>query len=320
MSPSIAIVGAGAIGGWLGDAFDRAGWRVSMLARGATLAALQSTGLKVAHGGDTRVSRPRAGSAADLGAHDYVILTVKAQVLPELAPTLMPLIGPSTVLISGTNGIPWWFFHDFGGPLANQSLSTVDPTGSQDRTFPRQRVLGSVVHASAVTRAPAHVQLVAADRLILGEPTGEMSARLDTVVSALRRGGINAQASPHIRRDVWAKLWGNMTMNPLSALTRSGTAKMLANQEVRELCVHMMEEMQLCARRLDLDIAMTPAERIAVTLKLGDFKTSMLADLEAGRPLELDPQLGAVVEIAQRLAVPAPFLRAILGMTRLISV
>jgi 2-dehydropantoate 2-reductase len=320
MTPSIAIVGAGAIGGWLADALDRAGWRVSMVARGATLAALRAAGLRVRDAGDTRVSWPRVGSAADLGAHDYVILTVKAQVLPELAATLTPLIGPTTVIISGTNGIPWWFFHDFGGPLTNQSLTAVDPTRSQEQAFPRERTLGSVVHASVATTSPGNVQLVAADRLILGEPKGEMSARLETLVSAFRRGGINAQASPHIRRDVWAKLWGNMAMNPLSALTRSGTAKMLANPQVRELCVHMMEEMQLCAQRLDLNMAMTPAERIAVTLKLGDFKTSMLADLEAGRPLELDPQLGAVVEIAQRLAIPTPFLRAVLGMTRLISV
>jgi 2-dehydropantoate 2-reductase len=319
MAPSIAIVGAGAIGAWLGDAFDRAGWRVSMVARGATLEALRTAGLRVAHGGDTRVSWPKTGAAADLGAHDHVILTVKAQALPELAPTLSPLIGPATIVISGTNGIPWWFFHDFGGPLANQSLNAVDPTRSQEQAFPRARILGSVVHASVATKSPANVQLVAADRLILGEPGGAMSARLDTVVYALRQGGINAQASPHIRREVWTKLWGNMSVNPLSALTRSGTAKILANEQVRELCIHMMEEMQLCAQRLELKIAMTPADRIAVVQKLGDFKTSMLADLEAGRPLELDPQLGAVVEIAQRLEIPTPFLRAVLGLTRLIS-
>lgn len=319
MSSSIAIVGAGAIGAWLGDALDRAGWRVSLLARGATLEALRTAGLRVAQGGDTRVSWPRAGSAADLGAHDYVILTVKAQALPELVPSLKPLLGPSTVVISGTNGIPWWFFHDFGGPLANRSLSAVDPTRSQERAFARERILGSVVHASVATKSPANVQLVAADRLILGEPGGGMTARLEHLVSAFRRGGINAQASQHIRRDVWTKLWGNMSMNPLSALTRSGTAKMLANAEVRELCVRMMEEMQICAQRLDLKIAITPAERIAVTQKLGDFKTSMLADLEAGRPLELDPQLGAVVEIAQLLEIPTPFLRLVLGLTRLIS-
>ena len=317
MVSSVAIVGAGAIGAWIGDAFDRAGWNVSMLARGATLGTLHASGLRVAQGDETRASRPRAGSAAELGVHDYVFLSVKAQRLPELAPQLSPLIGPSTVVISGTNGIPWWFFHDFGGPLANRSLRSVDPDQSQERAFARERILGSVVHASVRVVSPANVRVVAADRFILGESGGAVSPRVESVVDALRKGGINAQGSDVIRREVWTKLWGNMSMNPLSALTRCGTAKMLANADVRELCVHMMEEMQHCAQRLNLEVAMSPAERIAVTQRLGDFKTSMLADMEAGRALELDPQLGAVVEIARLLDIPTPFLRAVLGLTTL---
>jgi 2-dehydropantoate 2-reductase len=319
MSPTVAIVGAGAIGAWIADAFDRADWPVSLLARGTTLAALRSTGLRVERDGETRRSKPRAGSAAELGEHDYVFLTVKAQMLADLAPSLRPLIGPNTVVISGTNGIPWWFFQDFGGPMKNQSLNAVDPDLSQERAFPRQRTWGSVVHASARVLAPAHVQIVAADRLLLGEPGGEVTNRLQAVAAGLRSGGINAEISRRIRHDVWAKLWGNMNMNPLSALTRCGTAKMLADADVRELCVRMMEEMQLCAQRLGLQMSMTPAERIAVTQRLGDFKTSMLADLEAGRALELAPQLGAVAEIAQRLEVPAPFVRGVLGLTRLLG-
>ena len=317
MVSSVAIVGAGAIGAWIGDAFDRAGWNVSMLARGATLETLRASGLRVAQGDETRASRPRAGSAAELGVHDYVFLSVKAQRLPELAPQLSPLIGPSTVVISGTNGIPWWFFHDFAGPLANRCLKSVDPDQSQERAFPRERILGSVVHASVRVASPANVRVVAADRFILGEPGGAVSPRVEAVVNALREGGINAQGSDSIRRDVWTKLWGNMSMNPLSALTRCGTAKMLANADVRDLCVHMMDEMQHCAQRLNLGIAMSPAERIAVTQRLGDFKTSMLVDMEAGRALELDPQLGAVVEIARLLDIPTPFLRAVLGLTTL---
>jgi len=288
-----------------------------MLARGATLEALRASGLRVANGDEIRASRPRAGSAAELGMHDYVFLSVKAQRLPELAPHLSPLIGPSTVVISGTNGIPWWFFHDFGGPLANRCLKSVDPHQSQERAFPRERTLGSVVHASVRVEAPANARVVAADRFILGEPDGAVSPRVESLVHALREGGINAQTSDSIRRDVWSKLWGNMSMNPLSALTRCGTSKMLANADVRDLCVHMMDEMQRCAQRLNLDVAMSPAERIAVTQRLGDFKTSMLADMEAGRALELDPQLGAVVEIARLLDIPTPFLRSVLGLTTL---
>src|SRR5260221_10091753 len=203
--------------------------------------------------------------------------------------------------------------------FTSNSVESIDPGQSQERPFPRKRILGSVVHASARVLAPAHVQVVAADRLLLGEPSGEVTDRLRTVVSGLRAGGVNAEISQRIRHDVWAKLWGNMNMNPLSALTRSGTSKMLADPDVRELCVRMMEEMQACAQRLDLQMSVTPAERIAVTQRLGDFKTSMLADLEAGRPLELAPQLGAVAEIAHRLDIPPPFVRAILGLTRLPS-
>jgi 2-dehydropantoate 2-reductase len=319
MNSSVAIVGAGAIGAWFGDAFDRAGWRVSMVARGATLEALRQSGLRVEQGGSIRTSRPRAGSPAELGIHDFIVLTVKAQLLPALAPELSPLLSPNSVVISGTNGIPWWFFQDFAGPLANARLKSVDPSGSQQDTFPPERTLGSVVHASVRVASPGHAQVVAADRLILGAPDGTSPPMLDSVVQALRAGGINALVSSHIRRDVWTKLWGNMTMNPLSALTRCGTAAMLANADVRELCIRMMEEMQLCAQQLELAVSITAAERIGVTQRLGDFKTSMLADIEAGRPLELDPQLGAVVEIAALLNIPTPFLRSVLGLTRLVS-
>ena len=303
----------------MADALERAGWRVSMAARGATLEALRTSGLSLTQAGDTRISRPQSGSPDELGVHDYVLLAVKAQALPQLAPSLSPLIGPTTIVVSGTNGIPWWFFHDFGGPLANQSLRSVDPQGTQERAFPRQRTLGGVVHASVRVVAPAAAQVVSADRLILGEPGGESSARLQALVSAFRTGGINALSSPRIRHEVWSKLWGNMTINPLSALTRCATTKMLSSPDVRDLCVRMMEEMQNCARRLDLQVAMTPLERIAVAQRLGNFKTSMLVDLEAHRPLELDPQLGAVIEIAALLEIPTPHLNSILGLARLIS-
>jgi 2-dehydropantoate 2-reductase len=319
MNPSVAIVGAGAIGAWLADAFDRAEWRVSLVARGATLQAIQGGGLCVAHGDERRVSRPRAGCAAELGFHDYVILTVKAQFLSALAPQLQPLIGPSTAVVSGTNGIPWWFFQGFGGSIADRTLQSVDPNGSQAAAFPRDRTLGSVVHASVRVESPGHARVVAADRLILGAPGAQAAGSLESLVRALRQGGVNAQISPDIRRDVWSKLWGNMTMNPLSALTRRGTSDMLADADVRALCIRMMEEMQRCAVRLNLAVEISPQERIGVTQRLGNFKTSMLADLEAGRPLELDPQLGAVVEIARLLEIPTPFLCAVLGMARLLS-
>ncbi len=315
----MAIVGAGAIGCWLADAFDRAGWRVGLVARGATLAALRDAGLRFERDGELRRSSPQAGSPAELGPQDYLVLTVKAQVLPDLAPALAPLIGPATVVISGTNGVPWWFFDGFAGPLQDVRLQSVDPTGSQRAVFPPDCALGSVVHASARVLAPAHGQLVAADRLVIGEPSGQETGRLLQVADALRRGGINALISARIRAEIWAKLWGNMNMNPLSALTRSGTAGLLADPDVRGLCLAMMEEMRVCGLALGLAGGMSAQQRIAVTQRLGDFKTSMLADLEAGRPLEYLPQLGAVVEIAARLGEAAPYCRAILGLTRLLA-
>jgi 2-dehydropantoate 2-reductase len=313
----VAIVGAGAIGCWLADAFARSGWHVGIVARGATLAALRGTGLRVERDGETRQSSPQAGSPEELDVQDYVLLTVKAQALPELAPSLAPLIGPQTVVISGTNGIPWWFFQGFAGPLQDVRLQSVDPSGSQLAVFPMDRTLGSVVHASARVLAPAHVRLVAADRFLIGEPSGLQSVRTEQVADALRRGGIPTLVTPRLRAEIWAKLWGNMNMNPLSALTCSGTAGLLADADVRALCLAMMEEMRACGLQLGLAGDMSAQERIAVTQRLGDFKTSMLADLEAGRPLEYLPQLGAVVEIAERLAQPAPYCRAILGLTRL---
>lgn len=315
----VCIVGAGAIGGWLADAFDRAGWHVSMVARGDTLAALRTDGLQVVRDGGVRRFHPRVGNAAEVGPQDYVFLTVKAQSLSGIAPQLAPLLGPATVAVSGTNGIPWWFFENFGGPLENVCLSSVDPQGTQAQTFAYGRVLGSVAHASARVTAPARVEVVAADRFILGEPGGGTSERVRELVAALKRGGINAEVSPHIRDDVWTKLWGNMNISPLSALTRCGTGVLLDDPDVRALCERMMGEMQHCGKLLGLNASMAPDQRIAITRRLGDFRPSMLVDLEAGRELELSPQLGAVVEIAERLGVEAPFCRAILGLLRLLN-
>ncbi len=312
-------MGAGAIGGWIADALQHAGWPVSLLARGTTLERLRADGLLIEVDGVARCSRPRTGSAMDLGPHDVVVLALKAHCLPALAPTLAPLVGPSTTVVSATNGIPWWFFHGFAGPLCDTSLQSVDPGQIQSHAFPKGAALGAVVHASVQVLAPAHLRVVAADRLVIGEPDGSDSARVAQLLAGLRAGGINAVASTCIRQEVWAKLWGNMNMNPLSALTRASTGTMLDDREIQTLCIRMMEEMQCCGEQLGLEVGMSPLERIGITRRLGNFKTSMLVDLEAGRPLELEPQLGAVVEIATRLDIAAPFCRAVLGLARLID-
>jgi 2-dehydropantoate 2-reductase len=316
---SVVVVGAGAIGAWLADALATAGWSTSLVARGRTLEVLRRDGLRLDSVHGTRLTRPRAGSPEELGIHDYLLLAVKAQALSELAPGLAPLIGPDTCVVSATNGIPWWFFQGFDGPLKDRRLRCVDPDGSQEATFPLKRTLGSVVHASVRVLAPGHAEVVGADRWLVGEPSGINGERTQRLVAAARAGGIPGHATDGIRRDVWIKLWGNMNMNPVSALTRSGTGRMLADPDVRELCMAMMQEMRFCADRLGLNVGISVAERMAVTQRLGDFKTSMLADLEAGRPLEWEPQLGAVAEIAELLAVPAPVIRGVLGLTRCLA-
>ncbi len=318
-APAVAVVGAGAVGLWLADALDCAGWRVSIVARGSTLAALEADGARVERAGTVRVSRLAAGPPSVLGAQDYVLISVKAQQMPAVAPLLTPLLASGTVVVSAMNGIPWWFFQDFKGPLKDRQIESVDPSGSQARLLPRTGTLGAVVHASIRTTAPGRAHVLATDRLLVGEPSGQITARVMTLVRALSAGGINAEASADIRRDIWSKLWGNMNMNPISALTRSGTGEILADAEVRALCARMMEEMAACGQRIDLPISMTVQERMDVTARLGNFQTSMLSDVESGRPLEIGPQLGAIVEIAQQLGVAAPFCRAVLGLTGLLS-
>ncbi|HEY2682773.1 MAG TPA: 2-dehydropantoate 2-reductase [Steroidobacteraceae bacterium] len=316
---SAVIVGAGAIGSWLADALIRADWSVSMVARGETLAALKRAGLTLIDGKDQRTSRPRCGAPSELGAHDYVLLAVKAHELPALAPALLPLIGAGSTVVSATNGIPWWFFEAFGGALGNCELASVDPDGVQARVFGKGAGLGAVVHATARVISAGRVEVKAADRLILGEPDGRMTERLQNLAAAFKAGGIRAVASQHIRAEVWSKLLGNMCINPVSALTRGTTQRLFQSNEVRRVLEDMMQEMQAIGAKLGLDMPMSPAERIEVAERLGDFKTSMLIDVEAGRTLELAPQLGALVEIADALNLDVPKMRTVLALASLLS-
>lgn len=315
----VAVLGVGAIGGWLAGALAQAGAEVSLMARGATLEALKREGLRVSQNGAERRFDLQAGSATELGLQDIVIVALKAQALPAAVNDLAALLAPHTTVVSAMNGIPWWFFQGFAGPLENVSLDSVDPGGRIASLVTARRALGCVVHASAKTMAPGQVQVGAVDRLIFGAPSGAQHDTLHWLVEIFSRAGIRSEASAHIRMEVWAKLWGNMNMGPLSALTRATTGRMLDDADIHALCVRMMEEMAECGRRLGLSFAMQAAERMAVTRKLGDFKTSMLQDLENGRPLEFEPLLGAVVEIARRLQAPAPFCESVLGLVRQLS-
>ena len=315
--PSAAIVGAGAIGGWLAWLLDGAGWDVRLVARGATLAAIADGGLKVEAGGEAfTVETQASADPAEIGPVDYVILALKGPALAGLGPRLQPLLGPQTALVTAMNGLQWWFTDGLDGPLDGVALESVDPGGALKALYPVDRVIGCVVHATVAATGPGAIQVVATDKLIFGEPDGSSSERVERLAEAFRAAGVTTEVSGDIRLAIWRKLWGNMCMNPLSALTRTSTGPLLDDELTRELIRAMMTEMAGLGARLRLDLGMTPEERMAVTRRLGDFKTSMQRDAEAGRRLELDSQLGVLVEMAERLGTPAPSLRAVHGLAR----
>jgi len=311
------IAGAGAIGGWMASLLADAGAEVSLLARGATLANIRAHGLRVRRAGkETAYKLDASDDPAKLARADCVVVAVKGQNLPELAPTVRALCAPQTCIVPAINGIPWWFFQIPDVPLSGLSLVAVDPQQSAAHAIDVERIVGCVVHASAWTSAPGVVEIAGEDKLIFGEPGGGASARLTGLCEAFGRARVQAIVSNNIRRDIWTKLWGNMTMNPLSVLTGATTGAMLRDPDVRALVRAMMLEMQAIGAKIGLPLDMAPEQRMEITLKLGNFKTSMLRDAEAGREIEIGPILGALGEIADRLGEPVPFIRAVLGLFR----
>lgn len=314
----VAIVGAGAIGGWLGVRLSHTGCIVSALARGETLAALQRDGLQLHQDGQLQGAPVQAAaSAVTLGVQDLVIVAVKAPSLPDLARGIAPLIGRHTVVLTAMNGVPWWFFNGFGGERAGTRLKTVDPDGEIERSIPARHVIGGVVHASCSVDAPGVIRHHFGNGLILGEPSGESSERVAALAELLRRAGLNATVSPQIQKDVWYKLWGNMTVNPVSALTGATTDRILGDPLVRDFISRVMLEAKDIGARIGIPIDQQPEDRHAVTLKLGAFKTSMLQDVQAHKPVELDALVTVVRELGQLTGVPTPFTDALLGLSRL---
>ena len=314
----VAIVGAGAIGGWMGVHLAQAGAQLSVLARGDTLAALQKNGLQLHQGGTLHaVPVTASNDAAALGVQDLVVISVKAPALASVAAQVGPLIGPDTVVLTAMNGVPWWFLQGFGGPVAGRSLDSVDPGGTIARALPAQHIIGGVVHASCSVDAPGVIRHHFGDGLIVGEPSGDLSARAQALHALLLQAGFNATLSPQIQKDIWYKLWGNMTVNPVSALTGATTDRILDDELVRGFISNVMLEARAIGERIGIPIAQAPEDRHAVTRKLGAFKTSMLQDVQAGRPVELDALVSAVRELGQLTQVPSPFTDALLGLSRL---
>ena len=315
---SVCVVGAGAVGGVVGARLAASGCTTAALARGRTLDALREHGWRL-RTTDGEIGGPVSASddPAALGPQDVVLLTVKAQALPALAPTLGPLIGPETVVVPAINGVPWWFFDGAGGEFEGLRLRAVDPDGTIAAAVPTARVVGCVVHLSASVDEPGVARHHAGDSLILGEPAGGTTERLDALAAVLGKAGFNVTLSARIQQDIWYKLWGNMTMNPISALTGATADRILDDELVNGFVRAVMGEAAAIGERIGCPITQSAEDRNEVTRRLGAFRTSMLQDAEAGRPLELDAMVTVVREIARATGTPTPYMDALLGLTRL---
>ena len=316
----VCIVGAGAIGGLIGTRLAaHTGADVSALARGETLEALNAHGWRLRQGDKLVTGKARASSVArELGPQDLVVIAVKAPALTTIAAQIGPLLRRDTIVLPAMNGVPWWFSQGLEG-LGEQPLESVDPGGALSRAIPRSHVIGCVVHLSAATTEPGIVQHRSGMGLIIGEPDGSRSARLTQLHALLAKAGFDVTPSPGIHRDIWYKLWGNMTMNPVSAITGATGDRILDDPLVRGFCSAVMLEASAVGARIGCGIDQDPEERHAVTRELGAFKTSMLVDAERGRPIELDAIVTAVHELGRRTGVPTPNIDALLGLTRLFA-
>jgi len=321
----IAIVGAGAIGTWLGARIAAAGHEVSVLARGETLATVARDGLRLDLDGE-RIGAPVRASdrAEDLGPQDAVLIAVKGNALIDLAGQLAPLIGPDTLIVPAMNGVPWWFMLGGSGdhsplPLDPMPLTSVDPAGTIAAALPLDLVVGAVVHASVGSAGPGHAVHKAGNRLILGAPFGPAGPRLQALAETLAECGFTIELSDNIRQAIWYKLWGNMTMNPISAFTGATCDRILDDALVGGFVLAVMEEARAIGDRIGCAITERGEDRCAVTRQLGAFRTSMLQDVDAGRPLEIDLLLSAPREIAVALGIATPCLDALTGLTRLFA-
>ena len=318
MNQKLAIYGAGAIGGWMGAKLAAVGCNVSVVARGAALDALRAHGLRLREG-DAETTCPVQASddPAALGVQDLVVVSVKAPGMADVARRIGPLIGPRTIVLTAMNGVPWWFLQGFGGPVAGRTLESVDPGGAIAQAIPAAQVIGCVVHASCSVDAPGVIRHRAGNGLIVGEPAGGETARVKALTDLLMQAGFNVTLSPQIQRDVWYKLWGNMTVNPVCAMTGATSDRALDDELVRGFISAVMLEAKAIGARIGIPIAEQPEDRHQVTRKLGAMRPSMLQDVEAGKPVEIDALVSAVRELGQLTQVPMPFTDALLGLSRL---
>jgi len=315
----ICIFGAGAIGGYLAAKLVQAGGaEVSIVARGAHLAAVQADGLTLEEEGASVTVPVRAvQDAAELGPQDYVIVTLKAHSVPPVVPVMQPLIGPGTTIVSGVNGVPWWYFHKLGGPYDGTRLDSVDPGGVQWEGFGPDRVLGCVVYPAAEVIRPGVVRHVEGNRFSLGEPDGSKSERAVALSEVMGKAGLKAPVRPKLRDEIWVKLWGNLSFNPISALTHATLDVLCTDPGTRDVARRMMLEAQEIAEHLGVTFPIDVERRIDGGAAVGAHRTSMLQDLTAGRPMEIDALVRSVQELGRITGIATPTIDTVLALIAL---
>jgi 2-dehydropantoate 2-reductase len=314
------IAGAGAIGGYIGACMARAGFDVTLFARGPHLRAMQAHGVQVkSAAGDFEVRPKIVGSLEEAGRVDVVFLAVKAHSLPQVAPHLKAVLGPDTAVVSTQNGIPWWYFQGFGGQWEGTHLERIDPGGRISAAIEARRVIGSIVYFSTEIPAPGVIQHSEGNRISIGEPDGTRSERCRRIAEALVASGLRCPVTTHIRQEIWVKLLGNASLNPVSALTGATVVQMVRDPEMSTVIRNMMLEVEAVSHKLGMELPVSIDQRMAGAEKVGEHKTSMLQDLEAGRPMELEALVGAVVELGERLGLPMTCTRTVYSCTKLLA-
>jgi 2-dehydropantoate 2-reductase len=314
------VAGAGAIGGYIGACLARAGRDVTLFARGPHLKAMQERGLRVVGSQENFEVRPSVtGDLSSIGQVDVVFLGVKAHSLTDLAPRLHAIFGPETAVVSTQNGLPWWYFQRHGGAFDAWPLERVDPGGVIGRTIDPRRVVGSLAYFATTIAEPGVIQHIEGNRISLGELDGSRSDRSRQIAEALSAGGLRAPVTTRIRHEIWVKLLGNIAFNPISVLTGATIIEMVRHPDVSMLAREIMREAEAVANALGIELPISIDQRMAGAEKVGAHKTSMLQDLEAGRPMELEAVVGAVLEVAERLGVPMPATRAVYSCTKLLD-
>jgi 2-dehydropantoate 2-reductase len=316
----VAVVGAGAIGAYVGAALDRAGAEVCLIARGAHLEAMRKDGVRVVSPRGDFVARPTAtNDPHEVGPVDYVFLGLKANSYASSGPLVHPLLAEHTAVIAAQNGIPWWYFHGLPGPYTGQRIESVDPGGAVSATLPPHRAIGCVVYAATELAAPGVVRHLEGTRFSIGEPDMTVSQRCLDFSEAMRTGGLKCPVEPDLRNDIWIKLLGNISFNPISALTRATMVQICRHGDTRSLVESMMRETLAVAGAVGCQPKISIERRLAGAERVGDHKTSTLQDLEKGKPLELDVLLAAVVELADLTGTPVPTLRAVGALADLLA-